>query len=560
MPKHPRSNLPSRIDNVVPHTSRPPEAQVPVFRPPDLAPNLPVGNVATPNTRFGLSPGSEQSSHSPIAAQISVTPLVTGSPPVHAAVNPLADYLLKPSMLRGMQPANAEGFRYIVGRKFADVENIGTVHIEFDQALQSYRITDLYGRLPPGPALFKNATEPTWWAQDTNPLKRSPPLVKMIPAPLSPQSGNARAALLDGPFKSLHPGKTPDELAELLRAFNLSPAQHARLFGDLRQQAGIPEWARQHKLQSEDASNPRRFDQLRQEIEPFILPMRNWSVDRPVDFEDSISRTFLDGFIETLGYQRNIHNVLYRTDTPALFRGDDRTPFELARDKSMLPRMKHPVGSTTDTAISASWSFDEVRRVYAGYSPPPENLKYNEQTDTRPPRNPNKYLSDSEYSDSDSSQSSQSSQSSVSFNGDMTRRMQRVMFTYVIDTRGMEVVARTDNEIFNYNVINNGSWLPEDHFEAHLSVPKHEGITSDRLWVVDSTGTRAAKILDLHQEAGVGRERIESRTLSGAKNEHEYDALIDRVAAAGKPILQVEEGMFADDVVWPETAVSSNPA
>lgn len=550
MPKHPRSNLPPRIDSVDPHTSRPPEARVPVFRPPDLAPNLPVGTVATPNTRFGLSPGGEQSSHSLIAAQISVAPLVTGSPPVHAAVNSLADYLLKPAMLRGMQPANAEGFRYIVGRKFADVENMGTVHIEFDQALNAYRMTDLYGRLPPGPALLKNATEPTWRVQDTNRPQQSQPLVDML----------SRAALLDGPFKSLHPGKTRDELAELLRAFNLSPAQHARLLGDLRQQAGIPEWARQHKLQSEDASNPRRFDQFRQEIEPLILPLRYKSVYSPVDFEDSISRAFLDGFLETLGYQRNIHNLLYRTDTPALFRGDDRTPFELARDRRMLPRMKHKAGTTTDTAISASWSFDEVRWVYANYGPPPENLKYNEQTNSRPPRKPNEHSSDSEYSESDSSQSSQSFQSDVSFNDNMTRRRQRVMFTYVIDTRGMEVVPGEDNTFFNLNGMNKNSWLPDDDFEAHLSVPKRDGITSDRLWLVDSTGTRAANILDLHQQAGTGRDGIESSTLAGEKNEHEYDTLINRVAAAGKPILQVRAGMFADDVAWPETAVSSNPA
>lgn len=555
MPKHPRTNLPPRIDSVDPHTSRPPEAKVPAFRPPDLAPNLAVDTVAPPNTRFGLSPSSEQNSLSPIAAQISVSPVVTGSPPVHAAVNPLADYLLKPAMLRGMQPANAEGFRYIVGRTFADVENIGTVHIEFDQALKAYRMTDLYGRLPPGPVLFKNATEPTWWAQDTNPLKRPPPRPVLPPDP-SPQAGDAWAALLDGPFKSLHPGKTPDELAELLRAYNLSPAQHARLFGDLRQQAGIPQWAIQHKLQSEDASNPRRFDQLRQEIEPLIPHLRNQSLGNLVDFEDSMSRSFLDGFLETLGYQRNIHNMLYRTDIPALFRGDDRTPFELARDQKMLPRMKHKAGTTTDTPISASLSFDEAITIYAGFKPPPEYLKYNYQTDTRPPRNPNKPQADSESSESESSDSSQTSGSD---NSDMIRRRQRFMFTYVIDTRGMEVVLSHENAVFNSKGKNKDAWLPEDAFEAHLSVPKRDGIPSNRLWVVNSTGTRAANILDLNREAGVRGERIESDTLGGAKNKYEYDALIDRVAAAGKPILQVKRGMFADDIAWPETAESSNP-
>ena len=47
---------------------------------------------------------------------------------------------------------------------------------------------------------------------------------------------------------------------------------------------------------------------------------------------------------------------------------------------------------------------------------------------------------------------------------------------------------------------------------------------------------------------------IEARTHGGVNNQREYDALIDAVAKAGKPVLTLSAGKdwFANDIVWPE--------
>lgn len=566
MPKPPHTSLPPRTDAP---THRTPDIQLPVFRLPQLSSGLPALSLDTRTTRVGTPPAQDRGPGTSTVPAVTDSPLITHIANASATAPSLADYLLKPPMLRGMQPANTQGFRYIVGRTFADVKGIGTVHIEFDPSANAYRATDLYKRLPPGPVLFKNEGEPTWrtslMAEQANPLKRPLPLdffsgasslskVHGAQRPSVPDASTARSELLSGPFKSLFPDKTPEEHAQLLRNYNLSPTQHAQLLADLRKHAKIPEWATLHKQQTEDPNNPLRFDQLRQEIQPLIRAIRSedYSVNHPQDFEDSISQEFLNGFLETLGYKRNLNGQLYRTDIPGLFRADDRTLVELTNDNEMLPRMKHRAGSTTGTPISASVSLQEVQTYNKG-SPPSAYLKYNYQTDSRPPRNPNRTYTDSESSDGDTSDSSQSSQSSGSDdNSEMIRRNQRFGFIYVIDTRGMEVVLKGDNLFFNTKGANEDAWLPDDDLEAHLSVPKGEGIPSDRIWLMHSSLTRAANIEDLAAQAGSFRRDIEARTHAGRNNKDEYDTLIDQVAAAGKPILQIKENAFADDIVWPQ--------
>ena len=447
----------------------------------------------------------------------------------------LASYLLKPAMLRGMQMANPEGLRYIVSRKFVDLEQGGTVHVEFDTSIGAYRATDFLKKLPPGPALYKNYDAATWTTS-------------------RPTAIRARTALLEGAFKQLHPQATPEERRQLLRAYNLSPQQHVRLLQDLTANLQLPSWVQQHQRQSEDPANPQRFVQLQQEIAPLIRSIRNETYDwKTFDgFEDSVSSGFLQGFLDSLGYRRNVNGLLYRSDIPALFRVDDRTLFELSKDGVMLPRMKHTDGSTTGTPMSATLSLAHNHLANYGYNraPPAEYLKYNYQTDLRPVRDPNRSDDDSASSDDDSSMSSQTSGSDD--NSAMIRHKQQVNFVYVIDSRGMEVVLRDENSVFNAKGGSKDSWLPDDDLEVHLSVPKDDGIPADRLWLLNSSRTKAANIKDIAAHAGDTGADIETRTHEGQRNKFEYDDLIESLDRAGKPILRLSPDAFADDVVFPE--------
>ncbi|RIJ08643.1 hypothetical protein DXT77_20160 [Pseudomonas sp. 91RF] len=487
----------------------------------------------------------------------------------------LSSYLLNPGLLRNMQAADEEGLRYVVGRKFVDVKDVGTVYVEFDMSLGTYRAMDLYKKLAPGPALFRNAGESTWsparQSSTGNPLKRPnadnsggasavparQPRITSMPAHLK----MATSELLSTYFAQLYPHLTHGERIMELRSCNLSPLQHIRLRDDLIvNPSALPEWVTQHRTRSLDASNPSRFDALHEEIEPLLLPLRNGKllISRLGDyggFSESVSREFLDGFLAKLGYLRNASDCLFRTDIPALFRADERTPFEFYNDGRMLPRLKHPRGATTEKPISATVSLKLVHQ-YAGRgtdSPDPEYLRYNNQKNKYPGRKPGEPDNESGESDNDWSDASDVELDSER-NYETIRHDQQVIFTYVIDTRKMEIVLGEENHLLNTAARDKGAWFPEDELEALISTSKR-GIESERLWLLDSTRSRAAKVDDIAYEAGYqSRMDIEERTHHGADNRYQYDALIDKVALAGKPILTLDRGKewFANDIVWPE--------
>jgi hypothetical protein len=476
----------------------------------------------------------------------------------------LNGYLLNPGLLRNMQPANDEGLRYIVGRQFVDVKGVGTVYVEFDDSLGTYRAMDLYRKLAPGPALYRNNGETTWSLSRS--LKRphstdsdSAAVVSSkqpSPEPLPIQLKAATTELLNEHFKRLYPQLTHGERVVLLRSYNLSPRQHVQLRDDLiANPVMLPRWADSHKLRSMDVEDPTRFDAFHQEIEPLLLPLRNGKLLHYGlgDFDESVSGEFLEAFLAKLGYLRNSSDCLYRTDIPALFRGDERTPFEFYNDSRMLPRLKHPRGATTEKPVSATVSLKLVRG-YAGRgteSPDPEHLRYNNQKNKYPGRKPGEPDVESGESDNDWSDVSDV-ELDAERNYETIRHNQQFVFAYVIDTRKLEVVLREENHFLNDAATRKGAWFPDDELEALISTSKR-GIESQRLWLLDSTFTRAAKVDDIGEQAQYG-DSIEERTHSGAFNRHEYDALIDKVALAGKPTLTLAPGKewFANDIVWPE--------
>jgi hypothetical protein len=376
------------------------------------------------------------------------------------------------------------------------------------------------------------------------------------------ETDNPGKQLIEDSLRWLYPDTTEAERAVILRAYNLSIGQQSRLRREMTEHLSIPKWAEDHKLQSRDINDPNRFDQLHSEYTEQIRHLRYDTGESNLHLlEDSVTKEFLDAFLEKAGYRRNKNNCLYRTDIPALFRADDRSPFELALDGRMLPRFGHQPGSTTQKPMSVTVSLHNAKS-YNG-KPDPEYVLYNRQTNKHPGKLPGEAESplagrrtdDSEWSDSDSS---------LHFDSDddyeAIRHKQTIRFIYGFDTRNLEVVFREENMAFNRRAAVGMTMFPGDDLEALVSVSRR-GINADRIWLFNSNLTRAVRVKDIADEAGYHDSDIEGRTHSGDNNYPEYDRLIQRAAAKGKPVLEItdEKKTHATDIIWPEIPVKQGP-
>ncbi|WP_051070731.1 hypothetical protein, partial [Pseudomonas asplenii] len=383
------------------------------------------------------------------------------------------------------------------------------------------------------------------------------------PAEEHPASSARARTRLVRDLKWAFPDTTAQQRAELLKSYNLLPSQWPLLKKALQDTGRMPDWAEAHKLQMQDADNLQRFDQLQAEVVPQIRHIRNFEFEKLAldrDFPDYYTRDFLDAFLLKIGYQRNIRDCLYRTDIPALFRSEDRTPFELARDNTMLARESPGAErSTSEDALSASFSLSDAKSYGVGGGPGKGQLRYNTQFD----RYPGIADSDSEMdtdSDADSEMDVDSNASEDEWNrerGYSARRLrQTVSFLYMIDTRGIEVVPGQENEFFNRT--GPRGLFPNDDLEGEISVPP-AGLGADRVWLVNSSLTRAANVHAINEAAGHQDLGIESDTWDGVDNSAVYDQLIDQVAASGGQVVEAppNTSIFSDDVVWPHPQPSA---
>ncbi|WP_225919838.1 hypothetical protein [Pseudomonas khorasanensis] len=576
------------------------------------------------------------------------------------------------AFLRGMKPADADGFRWIVGRRFVDVEfasALKTTHVGQDEsgAWRSKRLTE---RVPSGPRLYRNADSPTWRLTERPAPKRpvltaseqpggAPAAKRSRPSPVdmpidqsrysaswrSPDiqgyyemkpsagsndadtqyafrdaygnlmrveppvggfdaqpthlkqwtdhqiwqlyglqgqditrfrieaqttgkpprwaepmsTGNPVTDLLRDSLRWLHPTMTLKERETFLQSCNLLPSQLTRLQQDMQNDLAIPAWTQAHKRLLEDVDNPHRLEQFASDAIEQLNLKRNARHDWYYA-ENSLTPEVREALLKRLGYLRNKNNCLYRTDVPALFRGDERTPFELANDGAMLPRYHHEPGATTHKPLSATFSLNEGQ-MYAR-SPDPEYLRFNSQTHKHPGRDAGDSDSDSGASDTSDSSSTSSSewsepQSPVAWDKERgyesIRTQQTEMFMYALDTRNLEVVPREENVMFNAAAQHTPpTWFPDDDFEGLVSVTR-SGLPADRIWLLNSALTKGARVSDIKEMAGANAERIEAATHAGKANKIEYDQLIDKVEAAARPILGLSgnKDEFAHDIVWP---------
>lgn len=349
-----------------------------------------------------------------------------------------------------------------------------------------------------------------------------------------------------------YPHKSLKERKEILRSYNLSTAQQNRLRPDM-EHGTFPEWAEQHKQLTHNTLNEQRFQHIAEELEPLSLMLRQGerSEDDVAPVKQCYEEGFLNSYLEHAGYKRNQHDYLYRTDIPAMFRADLRTPFELARDKRLVKLRGNPSDSTSKLAFSATFGV-ENGLTYMGFDYYSNPRHYNSQANRYP----------GHFSDSDSSSGyrhSSAEESDTSFVMDdsrdypLLRRKQRLGFLYVIDTRGIEVVPRIENILLNDRDFDG------DDLEGRISMPTR-GISAERIWLVHTDLQRAARVEDILKQAGETAEAIEQKTWAGASAGFDwltghtpYDELINQIANSGGEILDLPKGekTFSNDVSWP---------
>ncbi|TDK53222.1 hypothetical protein [Pseudomonas moraviensis] len=356
---------------------------------------------------------------------------------------------------------------------------------------------------------------------------------------------NIRTYLLES-LRWPWPHKSESERSAILRSYNLSIAQQERLRPDMAH-GEFPEWAEQHKRLTQDIQDTRRFEQIAEELGPFSLDLRKkgesheWGLPK---VNQRYEASFLENYLEYAGYKRNKHDYLYRTDIPAMFRADLRTPFELARDKRLVKLRGNPSDSTTKSPLSATFLLKNGL-WYMGFDYYSNPRHYNTQANRYP----------GHFSDSDSSSGyrhSSGEESATSFEMDnsrdypLRRREQSLGFLYVIDTRGIEVVPRVENIYLNNRDFDG------DAFEGRISMPTR-GISAERIWLVSSDMRQAARVEDIFSRAGSEAGEIEEATWAGHRNSNAYDRLIDQVAHSGGVILKLPmgENTSSNDIAWP---------
>nr|WP_315445975.1 hypothetical protein [uncultured Pseudomonas sp.] len=379
----------------------------------------------------------------------------------------------------------------------------------------------------------------------------------------------------------IHPTMSRKERRHLLRSYNLTASQLKHLRTDLESYQ-MPAWAEEHKRMTMNKDDDQRFKLIAEELEHHVQMLRTRG--SKFDHGDPTSRyskEFLADYTARLGYLRNKYDVIYRTDIPAMFRGETRTPFELSRDRRMIHRKGNPSGTTTKRAFSATFGLKNAESYAASYGGYFHERHYNSQANRYPGIDPDAGTrkrrsgdddnvsqngDGSDGYDSDASIASRGeregneSDSDSSFVFDDTqnytsnRRKQTTSFVYAIDTRGVEVVPGHEELAFNNK---NRFWF--DELEGHISMPTR-GVSAERIWLVRSDLRRAARVDDIYAmaESNDSLEYYEESIWAGTDFDNYHrrslcDGLIDEIASSGGVVLELPKGdlTFADDIVWP---------
>ncbi len=337
------------------------------------------------------------------------------------------------------------------------------------------------------------------------------------------------------------PLKSREQVLARFQPYNLSVQQLAKLCKELSPTGQfknlindeLPGWVRTHQERTRRVTNEKLFDPFLPEIHAEIIRLRNQGEGTSL-LKASLTDPFFQGLLRISGFKRNKHNYLYRTDTPAMFKVDNRTPFEIARPAAMVPQAISARGATSEIPVSAMFSL----KTAMGFANETMGI------------------------------AGKGAHQPVS--GTSTPPAQRIQFCYLLDTRNVEVVAGQDNRVYNPTRLERSpadgtTWFPSMKMEGHVSMSSI-GFTSRRVWLVNSSMTRAATVEDIHLQAltrATGSDQnavdaIEARTRAGELNRNEYDELIDDVATAGKRIIELPAGqdVFSNHIVFPSETIT----
>lgn len=337
------------------------------------------------------------------------------------------------------------------------------------------------------------------------------------------------------------PLKSREQVLARFQPYNLSVQQLAKLCKELSPTGQfknlindeLPGWVRTHQERTRRVTNEKLFDPFLPEIHAEIIRLRNQGEGTSL-LKASLTDPFFQGLLRISGFKRNKHNYLYRTDTPAMFKVDNRTPFEIARPAAMVPQAISARGATSEIPVSAMFSL----KTAMGFANETMGI------------------------------AGKGAHQPVS--GTSTPPAQRIQFCYLLDTRNVEVVAGQDNRVYNPTRLERSpadgtTWFPSMKMEGHVSMSSI-GFTSRRVWLVNSSMTRAATVEDIHLQAltrATGSDQnavdaIEARTRAGELNRNEYDELIDDVATAGKRIIELPAGqdVFSNHIVFPPETIT----
>ncbi|WP_147407016.1 hypothetical protein [Pseudomonas sp. 91RF] len=330
------------------------------------------------------------------------------------------------------------------------------------------------------------------------------------------------------------PLKSQEQVMARFQPYNLSIEQLGRLVkeispsGQFNKMIGdeMPTWVKSHQARTLVVTRFEQFGPYLTEIRDEMIRLRNQGGGKSL-LQATLTPPFFRQLLRRSGFKPNKHNYLYRDDIPAVFKVDERTPFDLARAGALLPQPLSAEGSTSAIAVSAMFSL----KTAMGFAHPANTVLPSSSTQTKDP----------------------------------LTHSRRIMFCYLIDTRDVEVVPGPDNRIYNATRVNpkpvdDKTLFPSMKMEGHVSM-QPTGFTSRRIWLVNSTMTRAATVDDLYTQAR-GRVTdtnqthdvaIESRTQAGVLNRDEYEALIDDVATAGKRVMELPPGkdIFSTDITFP---------
>lgn len=337
------------------------------------------------------------------------------------------------------------------------------------------------------------------------------------------------------------PLQTQEQVIARFQPYNLSIEQLTRLSqeisptGQFNNLIGdeVPTWVKSHQARTLVVTRFEQFEPYLSEIHAEIIRLRRQGGGSSL-LQASLTPPFFRQLLERCGYKRNKHNYLYRDDFPAVFKVDERTPFEFARAGAMTPQPLSVEGSTSATAVSALFSLKTAMGFIGQFNtmPAASSARPRESLTRQEPTRINDVAS--------------------------SPHSPRLLFCYLIDTRNVEVVPGSDNRIYNAARVNlrsadDSTSFPTMKLEGHVSM-QPAGFSSRRIWLVNSAMTRAATVDDLYTQARARSQDMAVEVL----NRDEYDALIDEVATAGKRVMEWPPGndIFSTDITFPVETIT----